>query len=61
MSVIAYLASYLSRGKFLTTFFVANILERLVVWCLEYCKIHDGDIIPKACRVFYFLFFYSGC
>ena len=57
MSVIAYLVSYLSRGKFLTTSFVANILERLVVWCLEYCKIHYGDINPKPCRVFYFLFF----
>ncbi|XP_034683124.1 RNA polymerase I-specific transcription initiation factor rrn3 [Vitis riparia] len=56
MSAVAYLASYLSRGKFLTASFVANILERLVVWCLEYCKIHDGDINPKAHRVFY-----SGC
>ena len=27
-----------------------------MVWCLEYCKIHDGDINPKAHRVFY-----SGC
>ncbi|RVW29516.1 hypothetical protein CK203_077403 [Vitis vinifera] len=56
MSAVAYLASYLSRGKFLTASFVANILERLVVWCLEYCKIHDGDINPKAHQVFY-----SGC
>ena len=29
MSAVAYLASYLSRGKFLTASFVANILERL--------------------------------
>ena len=27
-----------------------------MVWCLDYCKIHDGDVNPKAHRVFY-----SGC
>ena len=61
MSVVAYLASYLSRGKFLTASFVANILARLVVWCLEDCKIHDGDINPKAHRVFFILDVRPSC
>ena len=42
--------------------FIANVVYltfmkfRLVDWCLEYCKSHDGDINPSAHRVFY-----SGC
>ncbi|CBI37497.3 unnamed protein product, partial [Vitis vinifera] len=48
-SGVAYLASYLSHGKFLTTSFVDNILERLVVWCLEYCKKFNGGINPGTC------------
>uniref|UniRef100_A0A5B6ZC63 Putative RNA polymerase I-specific transcription initiation factor rrn3 n=1 Tax=Davidia involucrata TaxID=16924 RepID=A0A5B6ZC63_DAVIN len=56
MSAVAYLASYLSRAKFLSASFVAIILERLVNWCFNYCQTRDGDINPEAHRVFY-----SGC
>ncbi|OMO94659.1 RNA polymerase I specific transcription initiation factor RRN3 [Corchorus olitorius] len=56
MTAVAYLASYLSRAKFLSVFFISTMLKRLVDWCLEYCKTHDGDINPNAHRVFY-----SGC
>ncbi|KAG8643947.1 hypothetical protein MANES_11G091200v8 [Manihot esculenta] len=56
MSAVAYLASYLARAKFLSVAFVSTTLKRLVDWCLEYCKIQDGEINPKAHRVFY-----SGC
>ncbi|XP_062095602.1 uncharacterized protein LOC133801411 [Humulus lupulus] len=56
MSAVAYLASYLSRGKFLSTSLVANTLTSLVEWCLDYCKLHEGEINPKAHRIFY-----SGC
>ncbi|KAE8655669.1 G-type lectin S-receptor-like serine/threonine-protein kinase RLK1-like [Hibiscus syriacus] len=56
MSAVAYLASYLSRAKFLSPSFICSMLERLVDWCLEYCETHDGDINPNAHRVFY-----SGC
>ncbi|XVF18174.1 hypothetical protein REPUB_Repub10bG0189400 [Reevesia pubescens] len=56
MSAVAYLASYLSRAKFLSASFIYSMLKRLVDWCLAYCKTHDGDINPNAHRVFY-----SGC
>ncbi|KAA8547617.1 hypothetical protein F0562_004046 [Nyssa sinensis] len=56
MSAVAYLASYLSRAKFLSASFVATILERLVNWCFNYLQIQDGDINPETHRVFY-----SGC
>ncbi|OMO80074.1 RNA polymerase I specific transcription initiation factor RRN3 [Corchorus capsularis] len=56
MTAVAYLASYLSRAKFLSVFFISTMLKRLVDWCLEYCETHDGDINPNAHRVFY-----SGC
>lgn len=56
MSAVAYLASYLSRGKFLSTSLVIDILKRLVEWCLGYCKMQEGEIDPKAHRIFY-----SGC
>ncbi|KAJ4714018.1 RNA polymerase I-specific transcription initiation factor RRN3-like [Melia azedarach] len=56
MSAVSYLASFLSRAKFLSPSFIVNLLKRLVDWCLEYCKIQGGDINPKAHRVFY-----SGC
>lgn len=56
MSAVSYLASYLSRGKFLPPSFVASILGRLVKWCQEYSEAHDGDVNPKAHRKFY-----SGC
>ncbi|XP_022897900.1 RNA polymerase I-specific transcription initiation factor RRN3-like [Olea europaea var. sylvestris] len=56
MSAVAYLASYLSRAKFVTPSFVATTLESLVKWCFEYCNNQDGDINPKAHKVFY-----AGC
>ncbi|XWS33975.1 hypothetical protein CRYUN_Cryun22dG0128300 [Craigia yunnanensis] len=56
MSAVAYLASYLSRAKFLSASFISSMLKRLVDWCLEYCKTHNADINPNAHRVFY-----SGC
>ncbi|CAK9150214.1 unnamed protein product [Ilex paraguariensis] len=56
MSAVAYLASYLSRAKFLPPSYVATMLESLVDWCSDYCKSQDGDVNPKAHRVFY-----SGC
>ncbi|KAM7523936.1 hypothetical protein LguiA_013838 [Lonicera macranthoides] len=56
MSAVSYLASYLSRAKFLSATYVATALESLVDWCSNYCKSHGGDINPKAHRVFY-----SGC
>ncbi|CAL5214648.1 unnamed protein product [Lathyrus oleraceus] len=56
MSAVAYLASYLSRAKFLSSALVADIIQRLVDWCFSYCKIHDLDMNPQAHQVFY-----SGC
>ncbi|WRX10729.1 RNA polymerase I specific transcription initiation factor RRN3 - like 1 [Theobroma cacao] len=56
MSAVAYLASYLSRAKFLSASLISSMLKRLVDWCLEYGKTPDGDINPNAHRVFY-----SGC
>ncbi|XP_027345826.1 RNA polymerase I-specific transcription initiation factor RRN3 [Abrus precatorius] len=56
MSAVAYLASYLSRARFLSAALVASIIQRLVSWCFDYCKLHDFDMNPRAHQVFY-----SGC
>ncbi|OIV93820.1 hypothetical protein TanjilG_03783 [Lupinus angustifolius] len=56
MSAVAYLASYLSRAKFLSAALVASILQSLVDRCIDYCKSHDFDMNPRAHQVFY-----SGC
>ncbi|XAR58079.1 hypothetical protein NMG60_11026458 [Bertholletia excelsa] len=56
MSAVAYLASYLSRAKFLSASFVLKMLQRLVDWCWKYSENQDGEIDPKVHRVFY-----SGC
>ncbi|MED6194052.1 hypothetical protein PIB30_024819 [Stylosanthes scabra] len=56
MSAVAYLASYLSRAKFVSAALVASILQRLVDWCLNYCLSHDANMNPRAHQVFY-----SGC
>lgn len=56
MSAVAYLASYLSRAKFLSAPFIVGMLQRLVLWCSDYCRLQSGDINPKAHRVFY-----AGC
>lgn len=56
MSSAAYLASYLSRAKFIPASFVANMIERLVTWCSDYCGNQDGDMNPMAHKVFYAAF-----
>ncbi|WZZ55226.1 hypothetical protein YC2023_055333 [Brassica napus] len=56
MSAIAYLASYLARGKFLPVSFVASMLKRLVDECADYCGACNDDIRPEAHQIFY-----SGC
>ncbi|PIA39543.1 hypothetical protein AQUCO_02600178v1 [Aquilegia coerulea] len=60
MTVVAYLASYLSRARFLPSSLVASMLKRLVDWCYEYiCNVQDieeKNIDPHVHRVFY-----SGC
>ncbi|CAN0829868.1 RNA polymerase I-specific transcription initiation factor RRN3 [Linum grandiflorum] len=56
MSAVAYLASFLARGKFLPSEVVTSFLQRLVDWCSQYCAINDSDINPILHRVFY-----SGC
>ncbi|KAJ0681446.1 putative RNA polymerase I specific transcription initiation factor RRN3 [Helianthus annuus] len=53
MSAVAYLASYLSRAKFLSTSYVTIILESLVDWCYKYSKNQSGEINLKNHRVFY--------
>lgn len=56
MSAVAYLASYLARAKFVPVSSVAAMLESVVNWCFLYCKNQEGDINPKAHKVFY-----AGC
>ncbi|KAL0357315.1 UNVERIFIED_CONTAM: putative protein C36E8.1 [Sesamum calycinum] len=56
MSAVSYIASYLARAKFVPVSFVASMLESVVNWCFLYCKNQEGDINPKAHKVFY-----AGC
>ncbi|CAF1818070.1 unnamed protein product [Brassica napus] len=56
MSAMAYLASYLARGKFLPVSYVASILKRLVDECADYCRTCNDDINSDANQIFY-----SGC
>ncbi|XP_023750068.1 RNA polymerase I-specific transcription initiation factor rrn3 [Lactuca sativa] len=57
MSAVAYLASYLSRAKFLSASYVTIVLESMVDWCSKYCEnLSSGEINPKVHRVFY-----AGC
>ncbi|GER43761.1 RNA polymerase I specific transcriptioninitiation factor RRN3 protein [Striga asiatica] len=56
MGAVAYLASYLARAKFVPLSFVVDMLESVVNWCFLYCKNQEGDINPKAHKVFY-----AGC
>ncbi|XP_010516632.1 PREDICTED: RNA polymerase I-specific transcription initiation factor RRN3 [Camelina sativa] len=55
-SAVAYLASFLARGKFLPVSFVASMLKRLMDECVGYCRTCNGDIRPEA-----HLIFFSGC
>uniref|UniRef100_A0A803L501 Uncharacterized protein n=1 Tax=Chenopodium quinoa TaxID=63459 RepID=A0A803L501_CHEQI len=56
MSAVAYLASFMSRGRFLSTPLVVNILGRLAKCCSDYCRLQSGNSDPKIHRVFY-----AGC
>ncbi|MCL7028862.1 hypothetical protein MKW94_002434 [Papaver nudicaule] len=59
MSSVAYLASYLSRAKFLQGPVIAKTLQKLVDWCAEYCRSVDAGektLNPEVHRVFY-----AGC
>ncbi|WVZ21139.1 hypothetical protein V8G54_008461, partial [Vigna mungo] len=57
MSAAAYLASYLSRAKFLSAALVTTIIQNLVDQCYVYCKLRDSaGMNPRAHQVFY-----SGC
>ncbi|BAT97145.1 hypothetical protein LR48_Vigan11g134500 [Vigna angularis] len=56
MSAVAYLASYLSRAKFLSAALVTTIVQSLVDQCYAYCKLRDSGMNPRAHQVFY-----SGC
>ncbi|KAF8105309.1 hypothetical protein N665_0159s0014 [Sinapis alba] len=51
-NAVDYLASYLSRGKFLPDSFLASILKRLV----DYCRTYNVDASSG-----HPVFFYSGC
>ncbi|CAN6869004.1 unnamed protein product [Brassica oleracea] len=54
-NAVDYLASYLSRGKFLHASFVARILKRLVDECADYCRTYNVGASSGH------LVFYSGC
>ncbi|KAI3980880.1 hypothetical protein MKX01_025445 [Papaver californicum] len=59
MSAVSYLASYLSRGKFLEVPIIGNTLSSLLDWCLDYCRLIDAGektLNPEAHGLFY-----SGC
>ncbi|RZC88162.1 hypothetical protein C5167_015969 [Papaver somniferum] len=59
MSAVSYLASYLSRGKFLEMPIIGKTLRSLLDWCLHYCRLIDAEektLNPEAHRLFY-----SGC
>ncbi|XP_068648528.1 uncharacterized protein [Aristolochia californica] len=53
MVAVSYLASYLSRGRFLSSSFVAKTLQRLVDWCWDYCQFREGAMKPTTYRTFY--------
>ncbi|KAI3993299.1 hypothetical protein MKX01_010042 [Papaver californicum] len=59
MSAVSYLASYLSRGKFLEMPIIVDTLSSLLDWCLDYCRLIDAGektLNPEAHGLFY-----SGC
>lgn len=56
MSAVAYLASFMSRGRFLSTSLVVNILGRVAKWCSDYDGLENGNLNPTAHRLFY-----AGC
>ncbi|PKA63052.1 hypothetical protein AXF42_Ash007848 [Apostasia shenzhenica] len=58
MSAVAYLSSYLSRARFISSATVASIVRRLVEWCHDYCNSHSDckNINPSHHRLFY-----AGC
>ncbi|KAI3839224.1 hypothetical protein MKX03_032854 [Papaver bracteatum] len=59
MSAVSYLASYLSRGKFLDKPIIVDTLRSLLDWCLNYCRLINAEektLNPEAHRLLY-----SGC
>lgn len=56
MSAVAYLASYLSRAKFISTPLVIDMVERVANWCYSYSKNLNDDTNPKVHKLFY-----AGC
>lgn len=59
MTAAAYLASYLSRAKYLPLSVVSTSLKRLVDWCLQYLPHHNEDW--KALNPGMHGVFYSAC
>ncbi|KAJ3672983.1 hypothetical protein LUZ60_006357 [Juncus effusus] len=56
MSAISYLGSYLARAKFISPSDVTSILDRIVKWCFEYCRlqnVQDRFFNPKNHCIFY--------
>lgn len=56
MSAVAYLASYLSRARFISSMVVSSIVKRLVEWCYDYCHLQAGAERlrnPRGHRLFY--------
>ncbi|XP_020590752.1 RNA polymerase I-specific transcription initiation factor RRN3-like [Phalaenopsis equestris] len=56
MSAVAYLASYLSRARFISSAVVSSIVKRLVEWCYDYCYLPAGSERiknPQYHRIFY--------
>ncbi|KAF3336622.1 RNA polymerase I-specific transcription initiation factor RRN3-like isoform X1 [Carex littledalei] len=54
MSAVSYLASYLSRAKFMSSSIVASFLTRLVNWCSDYCNpIWERIFNPAAHQIYY--------
>lgn len=56
MSSVCYLASYLSRARFISYSVVSSIVKRLADWCYEYCHLHacsERMNHPISHRLFY--------
>ncbi|PKU79863.1 hypothetical protein MA16_Dca012051 [Dendrobium catenatum] len=59
MSAIAYVASFLSRARFISSAVVSSIVKRLVEWCYDFCYVQASTERiknPRGHRLFY-----AGC
>ncbi|KAL0916537.1 hypothetical protein M5K25_014058 [Dendrobium thyrsiflorum] len=59
MSAIAYVASFLSRARFISSAVVSSIVKRLVEWCYDFCYLQASTERiknPRGHRLFY-----AGC